>query len=422
MPETILEKRFGGKRLDLGVCSVGLNLNIISVRGFAKLDEIASVSGPDTFNQVNNPEGTQRVLKSKHSAQALTYALESQDVLPEVDARAFPEVILSVRNLEVLEFYSPQDLAIYEQDSEFLDGLSTLGLVGVRVKLDKLRYPIHPYEPEISRVDGNHRLSAATLLIEDGGEDETSFPSVPFALNVGLSKPQERKIFTDINRYHEGMQPALLVTFAYAQLPDDAKFTDEHRATWLAMNLCNSGFAFENMVSFGGSSQEYKEKFGQNPPLNVNTVLSAVRFTLSSSSRIVPTFKADPDVMLELLNSFWLAVREVLPEAWNDKKGHVLLQSIGLMSLAKLAGTIIDDAIHEGKQDPKFFKPYIMAIRENVPLDKEVNKGLAGGAGQKTMYERLVLQTSKENIGKFKILLDREPAFGALENEFGTTE
>jgi DGQHR domain-containing protein len=421
MPETLLEQRYGGKRLDLGVCALGQNLNLWSIRGFADLGTLASISGPDTYNQFKNPEGTQRNLGRSHSEEAVRYAIDSLGLPSSEDARAFPEIILNARNAEVIEFYDPESGSEIEFQESTSDFDQSLSIIGVRIKLDKLVFPIDVFNPEISRVDGNHRLSAAHMLIESEPEEELRFPRVPFALHVGLSKGQERKIFRDINGNHVGMQTAILDTFTLAIAGESAKNDEKMRPLWVAAQLCEEGHAFENMVSMGGGVQEYKERFGTVPPLRINTLKSAVKLTIHGSAQLSSNYKNRPDIVVSLVNAFWTAVKEVLPEMWADKKAYLLLDTIGLMSFSKWAGSLVDFAVHEGRSDVDYFKPYILAIADNVPLDRESNRGLAGAAGQKVIYEKLIQAASRNAVGSYKVMMDHAKD-QTIEAEFGDPE
>jgi DGQHR domain-containing protein len=413
-----LEQRFGTRVLDLGVCSLGQNLNLVSIRGFANLGELAAVSGADTYNKFRNPEGTQRHLSNSHSVDAVKYAIASQSVAADEDARAFPEIILSVRNLDVIEFYNPVTNAPINADQLNSNAHPGLGMVGVRVALDKLTYPVEVFEPEISRVDGNHRLSAANLMVEAEPDEIISFPSVPFALHIGLSKEQERKIFRDINGFHKGMETALLDNFTLSLAGESARLDEAMRPLWVAAQLSEPGFAFEDMVSMGGSVQEYKDQFGTNPPLKINTLKAAVKLTLSTSSQLTITYKDKPEIVLSLINKFWLAVREIMPEAWTDKKNFILLETVGLMAFSKWAGSLIELAVEKGQSGVDFFKPYILAVKSTVPLAKAENAGLAGAAGQKVVYEKLILAVSNGNVGQYQVLLDLDTK-NSIDDAFG---
>lgn len=418
MNEQTLQERFGNPYLDLGVCALGKNLNLVSLRGFARLDALASISGPDTYNQFRNPEGTQRNLKSSHSVEAVQYALGSLDCSAEEDPRAFPELILNVRNSSLVEFYLPADGSIIDWHGPVSEGLIEAGIVGVRINLGVLKYPVPVFEPEISRVDGNHRLSAALLMLEAETDETLVFPVVPFALHMGLTKEQERKIFRDINGNHVGMQTAILDTFELGLAGEKAKDDVSMRPLWVAAQLNDEDMAFQDMVSMGGSTAEYREKYGVNPPLRINSLKSAVKVTIAASTSLNVTFQSQPQIVLQLVNAFWVAAKNILSEAFSNKKEYILLESIGLVSFSKLAGYLIDLAVHEGKSSPTFFEPYLYAIRDNVSLEKSANKGIAGAGGATTIYNKLVEAIAPEKIGAYKIQLEHDNKNPGIDEAF----
>src|SRR6266704_1465954 len=115
------------------------NLDTMCFRGSASLAHLALVSQPDVFDQVTNPDGLQRDLSPKHAADAYDYV--TRDKKPEFP-RAFPEVVLNVRDKKILEMQplnaenpeeGPQRLVF---DIAAMQGAKTF----------------------VSRVDGNHRL------------------------------------------------------------------------------------------------------------------------------------------------------------------------------------------------------------------------------------------------------------------------
>jgi hypothetical protein len=104
--------------IDLGRCVVGQNLNLVTLRGYSSLDVLAEISAPDIFDQVDNPNGTQRDLKSQHAQECFSYAMDSTSLAPEEFPRYFPEIILNARDSAVIEIYNLDDPEeLYDLDS-----------------------------------------------------------------------------------------------------------------------------------------------------------------------------------------------------------------------------------------------------------------------------------------------------------------
>ncbi len=114
----------------------GTVLGVTVLRGYAPLCELARISKADVYDQKHNPTGTQRDLSPKHARNAYEYIRSS-------DLGYWPEVFLSVRSPEVMEYLPP------ESDTD----AGTLKID--RVMVEQLN------GIAISRVDGNHRLHYA---------------------------------------------------------------------------------------------------------------------------------------------------------------------------------------------------------------------------------------------------------------------
>src|SRR5256885_1395385 len=109
MDGEFVRNHFGGDNIDFGACFVGKNLNLQALRGYARLDALACISAPDVFDQVDNPTGTQRALSEEHARDCRTYAQEAEGLPPEDSPRFFPEILLNVRDSNVIELYNIED-------------------------------------------------------------------------------------------------------------------------------------------------------------------------------------------------------------------------------------------------------------------------------------------------------------------------
>jgi DGQHR domain-containing protein len=384
-----------GAAIDLGICIAGVNLNTASFRGFAPIDQLARVSGPDVYDHERNAKGTQRELNKAHSEDAVEYALESLDVDPLEDPRAFPEVILNARNIGVVEFYSPLEEKSAMSLQDVLNNIHGKNMpVGVRVRLERLRFPIPQFDPDIARVDGNHRLFAIDKIFDEG-EILPVFPRIPFALHVGLKILQELKLFTDINGEHVGMQPAIVDTFTLTLGGDNVKDDLSKRPLWIANELTKDEMPFHNMVNFGGSTTGYKAKFGHIPPIKINALKSAVKVVLSSSNTLQALYKERPDVQLQLIENYFRAVKQEFPAQWSDKKNFILLHSTGLNAISMLGSHLIDQAVNAGELEIDFFVPYLQAVRTKVSLEKTDWPGVAGASGASHVYSALIREATK---------------------------
>lgn len=396
-------------------CIVGMNLNLAAIRGFAKLELLSDISSADVFDQVDNKFGTQRPLKAKHATEAAQYAIESSSRDAKSDPRAFTEIILNVRDLGAIRILHEGEQIEFSSMKTFQGG--TL-VVDIEVDTDALDFPQDKYKPQISRVDGNHRLSAVPALSE---RDDLLFPEIPFALFVGLEPDQERKIFRDINGNQVKMNTAHLAQIHITLEGDGAVLDSKARSLWLAKKLCSPGFAFQDMVYMGGSKSGLKALAGAVPPINLNSLESMVRETLRGleslqlelfpDEKIGEAIEGDEYAFSEILenasrlatlvNRFWLAIKAEYPDAWQDKKNHILLQSIGLMSTSKFASELIRELIADSDISQQAFTMEVKKLASaGFSYEKKFYEGFAGGAGAQKVFGQLL---SKRAEGQDKI-------------------
>ena len=179
-------------------------------------------------------------------------------------------MILNVRDRNVVEIYNPldegelYDISSYSDESELTDSV-----VGVRILTSELEYPKLTKSPQISRVDGNHRLHETDEVLKEwwqsGGDGhlDREFPSVPFTMLLDLDFLQEARLFRDINGEHEGMETAHLDTLQYRILSDGMMKSDiKLLPLWLAHKLTETDRAFEGMVFFGGVQGRFEKGGG----------------------------------------------------------------------------------------------------------------------------------------------------------------
>ncbi len=406
-----------GRHIDLGNVVVGRNLNLWVLRGFAPMDLLSEISSADVYDEYKNPQGTQRDLTKSHSQDALDYAVESDLLSAEVDPRAFPEVILNARDTDVIQVFSVEDgIAITGFDS--LGGLddSESKIFNLKVRTDLLRWPKPPYQPQISRVDGNHRLYQAENARDEDGELE-SLPEIPFSIFVGLNPAQERKLFKDINANQKGMESAFLDTIVISQGDEVALLSDSKtRALVIAKRLTATGSAFDGKVFSGGSRKGAKEKYGEVPPLKLNALKRAIQTTLRKADRLVaaqlPTsldseqlsaadyeqkLLTGVDAIYVMLDRFWKAVSYAYPDAWQNRKDFILLQSIGLEAFSMLAARIIEDLFFNVKKvEQADFNGVLQDIAKKFKLDKAEFDGIAGAAGASEVYTRALKKMSSD--------------------------
>ena len=389
-----------GDELTIKNVVVGTNLNVRVIRGYASIRELALISAPDVYSQLNNKFGTQRSLDKSHSKQVFQYAMESLEESSTVSPRAFPEIILNARDIGVINLVETATNLPIEIDSNDDQDAETI-TADLVIDVRSIEYG-REINPQISRVDGNHRLQgASTYLVEEG--ENPIFPMVPFSLFVGLSPQQERALFKDINGEQKTMDTAHLTTIR-AELAKESQLLENEsgRALWIAERLQEEGKPFEGMVFRGGDKKAFKAAGLSVPPIGLNALQAAVLTTMKGCRNLsLIELKSGNEDQIEqdnlhnakalsvLLTRFWNAVKKAYPDAWQDKSNYILLQSIGMTGFSKLASVIIDQGIKDGKTKQSDFELVLGHIASKVALVKSNWAGFAGAAGATKVFEEL---------------------------------
>lgn len=393
-----ITERFG-REIVIKDVIVGQNLNVNVIRGYATLDQLAFISAPDVYNQLTNALGTQRDPDNNHAKQVLEYAITSLSEEPDTSPRAFPEIILNARDRSVVSLTRPSGEGEVEfsssSDLEDTPFIGTLTIHSHLIDFGKDK------DPQISRVDGNHRL---LLVAKRATEDpEEVFPLVPFSLFVGLTADQERALFRDINGEQKSMDTAHLDTIKLRlQGPGQLLQTESGQALWIAKQLSSDGYPFEHLVFFGGDKKAFKQAGMVVPPVKINALKSAVQTTLKDSKQMSSLFTSDDDVLpseesrlqdtknrLILLNRFWSAVRTSFPEAWQDRTNFILMQAIGLNAFSRLGAVVIDNQLEKRLVQQSHFDQVLRHVASKVDLGRQTWAGYAGLSGAKIVFNKL---------------------------------
>jgi DGQHR domain-containing protein len=302
------------------------NLDTICYRGEAPVAHIAMVSQADVYDQVTNPDGLQRDLSPKHASEAYEYVRRSRNA---DRPRAFPEVVLNVRDKRVIEL-------------EPIEGLPDGVAKQFRLSFD--RNKMSGGKVSVSRVDGNHRLYYA----EGDDRRDPLLQNIPFQVHIGLSRDQERQLFVDINANQKGLNSSHLAIMQTTLTPDELEIRD-HLDRWIARRLTDDPASpWHGIVHLGGSKKGSRAQ-GLLRAVNFASLQSGIARTLSKSQYIHDL--TDPQAQCIIVRNYWLAVKTIFSTEWGSPKKYLLLKNIGVLSMSILGGTIIDRCLARGKYE-----------------------------------------------------------------------
>lgn len=323
------------------------NLDTICFRGSAPLRDLTRISQTDVFDQVLNPEGLQRDLSRKHAAEAYDYAARLADV---ERPRAFPEVVLNVRDKAVLEQAEAGEAA----------GQRIMRLTFDLDKIERAR------SVKVSRVDGNHRLFYG---MGDGRERDALDVMVPFQIHVGLTREQEANLFLDINAEQKGLNSSHLNVLRSRITPEQMEL-EFHPQRAYAMQLVNdAGSPLHDLVHMGGSKHGTREK-GITRPLNFVAVENSIKRMLAKSHAL-QELVSDHGARYALIRAWWQAIREVYPEAWEQPGEYLVLKNIGVNAFGIVGATVIDRSATLGQVDAADMADLLRAMKDRVDWHKD---------------------------------------------------
>ena len=330
------------------------NLDTICFRGSAPLAQLALISQPDIFDQVANPEGLQRDLSPKHASEAYEYVHKGRI---KGFPRAFPEVVLNVRDKSILR----------QEDND--TGSVSLSFSVSDMKEGKIY---------VSRVDGNHRLFFAA-------GDERRDPllaEVPFQLHVGLSREQERSLFVDINSNQKGLSSSHLAVMQNRLSPEEVEIRD-HLDRWIASKLSKDPLSpWHGLIHEGGSKKGTRQQ-GLTRLVNFASIQGGLTKMLSKSQYIHDL--GDAELQYIVIRNYWQAVKSVFAAEWATPKKSLLLKNVGVWSLSILGATIIDRCMPLHQVDKEHFARYLSQARARFDWNSDAtgDRAISGMSGNK---------------------------------------
>jgi len=141
------------------------------------------------------------------------------------------------------------------------------------------------------------------------------------------------------------------------------------------------------------------------PPVKLNTLASTLKLQMSKATLVMANYPDKPELVLEMMNRYWLAVRKVFAAEWADRTNFILLQTIGLSGFAQLGATLMDRGCSDGRVEQSDFELYLQAVKKEVDLSRAAEqwKGVAGAGGANRVAEVLIKAATRDNVTRIKV-------------------
>lgn len=223
-------------------------------------------------------------------------------------------------------------------------------------------------EPVLARVDCQHRL----------GELENVDIPLAFMIYIGLDLRQEMAQFYIINSKAKGLSNSL-IDYHQSSLIDDVIKDAPHLFIARKLNESCSSPWFK-MIKYGGELTS-----GLKRRTSLRMMQKCIKEFLYKTQQ---TEVDNIDYIYFLIENYWLAVKDVFPDEWEDPRHHLLTKGVGLYSLM---GVLTDIII----QNPKIkeideFIMILNRLKGKVDWHSKGHFANAGGQkGAKQVYHEL---------------------------------
>ncbi len=189
--------------------------------------------------------------------------------------------------------------------------------------------------PVLAQVDCQHRL----------GHLHDLDISLPFMCFLGLSAREEMEIFNVINAKAKGLSTSL-IDFHAATLATDLGL--ERPELLVALHLHHDPESpWYRQLDIGGHSTS-----GLHRRASLRTMQKACkRFLLQTDLGKWKSVEAAARAVL----AFWAAVAQVLPDAWNEPRKHLLTKGVGVYALMSIAADLVRESTNLDDCDRSYF-------------------------------------------------------------------
>ena len=331
-------------------------LDVDCYRGFASIANLARISRPDEYNEINHKEGIQRDLNKKHAREAYDYAAS----IIRGQKRIWPEIILSLRDEKGIEI----------KGCGKVRGLKEIYPVIIKIDLDKIR--LDKVNPTFSRVDGNHRLYYA------GGIDKKR-PElnaiIPFCIIEKVSRNEEVLIFKTINEKQVRLKTDHLLRIT-GQITRGIDLMERDPVLWLTHYLREDDSSpFYRIVHIAGAKSK-----GEAYIINQKSLYDGIRIfykALDVNLKQGNNLRSLPLIFVR----YFSAVKRRWTTEWNSSKKYLLMSNTGMQAIGIVGAQLVERQIRGKKiHEDDFYRELKTAqfSWEKVQGDKKLPTGRAG--------------------------------------------
>ena len=394
---------------------VALTLNTYNIRGYTSMQNLVRISAADVYEEGKNDKGVQRPDKPTHAKKTIDYALGLNEKYDTASKFYWGDILLCNRTTNATSFNingKKYEELTQDELSQYLGEEVEIIIDTSKLDLDSIKYE---KEPDISRVDGNHRLKGYQYKFEDRLKDKEPTNDLeelqtPFTMLPGLTVDEEDYIFEMVNGTPMKVDTSQVKAKRARRMGVgllEGELNDLCLA--IATELKEDGNAFKDLVYSGGRVDTQKKKLGRTPPLKLAPLSNYVKQQLKVSSTFVDANINEPMNIIKTVVAYWNSVKDVFPELFLDqagKKGEfIMFQAVGMYGFGMLGGKFMNDFLNEDNPNKDYFKKRLKILQKNVDMSRTNPEfsDAAGFGGGKKIYMYFLSEVSDLEIKKSQI-------------------
>lgn len=263
------------------------------------------------------------------------------------------------------------------------------GLVEIEIFEDKIE-DRNGINPQISRVDGNHRLFYAAGYTDKRKKInlEPLDVTIPFSLTIGLNQKEEAALFGDINSNAIKMNTSHLDHLRYRLIGEEA-IKKEELPLWIAEDLVKDPDSpFHDSIFLGGRKTK-----GKIYLLSLRTLKEGIK-TLLRESKELSKVEIPFELKSKAIKNFWRAVKNTFLNEWTSllkkSRSNLLLSYFAYHAWSKLGSVVIDRSIRKMNPTIDEMQEQLIAIKNNINWAKDGTfKGFGGKGGGDVAFEEM---------------------------------
>jgi DGQHR domain-containing protein len=235
------------------------------------------------------------------------------------------------RYLEVPDATSPTAIMLNDRDSQ-----SSYDLKQSQLTFDTEKGPIFNY-------DGQHRQLGYVFRLEDD-DSFAEFP-IPVTMTRGMDKLNEMTQFQTINSTAKGVATGLvnaILAKVHATEGDEAIDVSQHRGVvcYKVTEALNNDpeSPWHTLIALPNQTQWTKRAIGEDPTreharvIKANSFVDVLRpvYDYLSQLKMADTLDTRAQEIATVVNEFWSALKEKMPEAFERPNDYALFKSNGV--------------------------------------------------------------------------------------------